>query len=106
MYVKVNDKELITMARANVKHLGKYKFTYDNQFDILRVWLESDFKEIELEPVSDNVYVTKEKNKIVFIEIHDFMSSFDFINDYLPKDINDYLLEARSLLIKINKEEN
>lgn len=104
MRIHINDKELITMARANAKHLGKYKFTYDNQFDILRVWLDFNFKEIELEPLSDNVYVTKEKNKIVFIEIHDFMNSFDFINDYLPKDINDYLLEARSLLIKLNNE--
>lgn len=106
MRIHINDKELIAIAKVKAKHLGKYKFTYDNQFDILRVWLEPNFKEIELEPVSDNVYVTKEKNKIVFIEIHDFMNSFDFINDYLPKNINDYLLEARSLLIKLNKEEN
>lgn len=106
MCVKVNTKELITKVRENAKHLGKYTFTYDNQFDILRVWLEPNFKELELEPVSDNVYVTKENNKVVFIEIHDFMNSFDFINDYLPKDINNCLLKARSLLIKLNKEEN
>lgn len=104
MNVEVNNEDFITTVKTNAKHLDGYKFTYDNKLDILRVWASTDFKETEIESLADNVFVTKENGKIVFIKILDFMESFDFLNTYLPKDINDYLLSARSLIISLKNE--
>lgn len=100
--INFDKEEILAKAKENTKSLGDYKFTYDKQYDILRVWFSTNFHHDNAEAVSTITYVVKNDGKIVFIEIHGFMKQFIFNNDYLPKDINSYLIKVHDAIVEMN----